>query len=272
MSGNNQGYTINVTNIDGRVIRLPNVGEKQDLISALPGNPYEQSSTQLFPLGTKMSEGERVWRYAKSAAGSGIGIPQQSAVAINAEQDDDIAIGATSAIGDKTVSVTSTTNLASGVLATANGVAEGYIYFNIAAGLGQCYKIKSHELLATTAESIFTLYDALTIALTTSSKCGIVQNPYTNVLATTAVLTGQCVGVPPLAVTSGYYFWIQTGGPAAVMANTTIAKGDRTVVGTTAAKCDPSANVDTEECIGFAMTPGQSGGADMCMVYLTLDS
>lgn len=269
--GNEYPYRAKVLNVNGYTVMYPNVAERGPKLT-FPPNPYAESSTQLFPLGTKLIQGERVWRYAK-AGGTGldIGAPQQQAKAVHAEQDDDISIGAASAIGAYTVDVTSTANLAAAPLSTADGVAEGYIYFNVAAGLGQCYKIKSHEALSGTDDSTFTLYDALTIALTTSSKAGIVQNPYANVIATEAVVSGMCVGVPGIDVTASYYFWIQTGGPAAVAANTTIALGTEAVVGTTAAKVDPAAAATTELPIGVCMTPGVTGGADHCCIFLTLD-
>ncbi len=267
-----QIYTSKVMNRSGFVVMLPNVENMGELIQTNPPDPYAESSSQLFPLGTKLIQGERVWRYAKAGGtGLNIGEVQQQAKAVHAEQDDDIAVGAGFAIGVSTISVTSTSNLAAAPLSTANGVAEGYIYFNIAAGLGQCYKIKSHAAFVSTNEISIVLYDALTIALTTSSKAGIVQNPYAKVIATEAVVSGMVVGVPQLAITADYYFWIQTGGPAAVAINTTIALGTEVVAGTTAAKGDPAAAATTEIPIGVMMTPGQTGGADHALVFLTLD-
>ncbi len=272
MAYNGQSYLGKVMNRSGFVIEFPNVSSMANLKQSNPPNPYAESSEQQFPLGTKLIQGERVWRYCKAGGvGLNIGAPQQQAKAIHAEADDDIAVGAGFAIGVSTISLTSTSNLAAAPLTTANGFAEGYVYFNIAAGLGQCYKIKSHDAFSGTDEEGVVLYDALTIALTTSSKAGLIQNPYANVIATEAVVSGLCVGVPGLAITATYYFWIQTGGPAAVAINTTIALGTEVVVGTTAAKGDPAAAAATEIPIGFCMTPGQTGGADHALVFLTLD-
>jgi hypothetical protein len=184
--------------------------------------------------------------------------------------DDDIVVGAVSAIGATTVTLTSTANLAAAPLSTADGIAEGYLYANDEAGEGQCYKIKSHAALSGTANSVFTLYDPLTVAFTTSTQVGLAQNPYANVIATAAVLTGMCVGVAPIAVTASYYFWAQTGGPCAVIPQAAIALGTWVVVGTTAAKADPAAAVTTEVIIGYPLTPGVAD-TESFLCFLTLD-
>ena len=273
MAYQGQKYTSKVMNRDGYVIMLPNVQNMAELLQTNPPDPYAESASQLFPLGTKLIQGERVWRYALAgASGLNIGEVQQQAAGIHAEADDDIAIGAASAIGVNTASITSTANLATAPLSSVDGFAEGYVYFNIAAGLGQCYKIKSHPAASGTDECLLTLYDALTIALTTSSKAGIAQNPFANVIVAAAVVSGRPVGVPGIAVTAAYYFWCQSGGPAAVAVNTTIALGTEAVAGTTAGKVDPAAAFTGEIKIGDMMTVGQTGGADHAMVYLTLDS
>ncbi|KKN81714.1 hypothetical protein LCGC14_0316260 [marine sediment metagenome] len=265
-------YLSKVMNRDGYVIFLPNVGARADLIQTNPPDPYAESVTQLFPLGTKLIQGERIWRYTKvGGVALNIGAVQQQAKAVHAEQDDDIAIGAGFAIGISVISFTGTSNLAADPLNTTNGLAEGYIYFNVAAGLGQCYKIKSHTLVSAT-EIPLTMYDALTVALTTSSKAGLVQNPFANVIASEAVVAGIVTGVPMLTTTASYYVWLQRGGPAAVAVNTTIALGTTVVAGITAAKVDPEASVTGEVNVGYCMTPGVTAGGDHALIFLTLDS
>lgn len=251
------GFNEKIMNNDGIVVLKPNLGAINDLIGSGIPKPYEQSSVQLFPLGTRIIQGEREWKYCL-AGGTGLDIaaPVQAAAAVTAEQDDDIVVGAASAIGATTVTITSTANLDGAPNNVANEFAEGYLIVNDEAGEGQCYKIKSNEKLSTTDDAVFTLYDPLTVALTTSSQVGIVMSPYRKVIATTAILTGLFIGIPQLAVTASYYFWCQTRGPAAAVANAAIAKGDIVVVGTTAALVDPGLALETTECpIGRAVTP-----------------
>jgi hypothetical protein len=265
-----QVYTSKVMNRSGYVVMLPNVGDMDDLIQTNPPNPYAESLTQLFPLGTKLVQGERVWRYAKAGAAIGISAPVQSAAPVHAEQFDDIVVAAASAIGAYTVTLTSTANLDGSPNDEANAFAEGYLVVNDEAGEGQCYKIKSNEALVTTGNSIFTLYDPLTVALTTSSKAGLVMNPYCDVITTAAILTAVPLGTTPIAVTGAdYYFWLQTGGPAPCLANTTIVKGDPVVVGTSAGEADPTAGLaTTESLIGYAMTPGIADEYFICFLIL----
>lgn len=266
-----RSYYRSVVNDAGYVLLFPNVGDAADLLQSHPVNPYAESKTQQFPLGTILIQGERGWWYCKNAATglSTLGTPTQSAAAHHAEADDNIVVGAAAAIGDTEVSLTSTTNLDDGIGGTKDAFAEGYIYFNLEAGIGQCYKIKANEAFATTAKSIFTLYDPLTIALTTSSRAGIVQHPCRNVVAAKAVVTGIFTGIPPLAITADYYFWNQIAGPAAIVGNATIAKGSYVVIGTTAGKADPGAAYTTEIIIGYPLTPCVTTDAECFMVMLT---
>ncbi|MDY6833790.1 MAG: hypothetical protein SVY53_03200 [Chloroflexota bacterium] len=233
---------------------------------------WAESATQLYPLGSKAMRGCEVWRYCK-AGGTGLNIaaPVQQAKAAHAEQDDDIVCGAAAAIGAYSVEVTSTANLDTAPNDSANDFAEGFLIVNDEAGEGQCLRIKSNEALSGTADSTFTLYDPLSVALTTSSELGLVRNPYYKVIATEAVVSGMVIGIPQFAVTANYYFWCKTGGPAAAVPQAAIALGTSVCVGTTAAKVNASAAATTELIIGWAMTPGVADTESM-IVFLTLDS
>jgi hypothetical protein len=236
-------------------------------------DPWAETAAQEWPLGTLIRQGDRVWRYCKNGGVAlDVAAPVQQAAAAHAEQNDDIVCGAAAAIGDTSVEVTSTANLDASPNNVADDFAEGYLIVNDAAGQGHMYKIKSNEALSGTADSTFTLYpqESIRVALTTSSELGLVRNPYYKVIATTAVVSGMVVGVPQFAVTASYYFWCQTGGPAAVVAQAAIALGTFAVVGTTAAKVDPSAAATTELPIGSPMTPGVAD-TESCIVYLRLD-
>ena len=264
-------YTRKVINAGGFIVMTPEVSSLSELKTQSTINPYAESATQEWPLGTKLINGERVWRYCYAGAtGLNIAAPIQSSAAAHAEQDDDIVCGAVAAIGALTVEVTSTANLAAAPNATINNFAEGYLIVNDVVGESQCYKIKSNEALAGTADSTFTLYDPLITALDTTSQLGIIPNPYKNVIATAAVITGVPVGIPQFAITANYYFWSQTGGPAAAIAQAAITKGEHVIVGTTAAKVNEGTGVATETIIGIAMTPGVADTESM-IVFLTLD-
>ena len=246
-----------VINRNGYVLLYPNVAENSELLKqAQPPNPYLASIYQQFPLGTRLIRGLWEFWYEKNAAVNlGIAAPLQSAAAVHAEFDDDIVVGAASAIGATTVTLTSTANLAAAPLSSKDGFAEGYLYVNDEAGEGQFYQIKGHEAASGTSNFIVTLYDALTIALTTASQVGLIQHPCANVVASKAVMTGSYLGVPLIAVTASYFFWALRYGPSPMICNAAIAKGTTVVLGTTAAQADPAVDTTTEVAIGYPLTP-----------------
>lgn len=265
----NRSYYRPVVNNAGYVLLTPNVGDAKDLLQSHPPNPYAESITQQYPLGTKLIQAERGWWYCKNdSTALNIAAPLQGAARLHAEQDDDIVVGAASAIAATTVTLTSTANLAVTPLNTVDGFKEGYLIVNDEAGEGQMYKIKGHEKASGTDNFIVTLYDPLTIALTTSSQVGLIQHPCSNVVASKAVMTNIFAGIPLIAVTASYYFWAQMMGPAPIVQNAVIALGTRVVLGTTAAKADPAADVTTEIAIGYPLTPAVTTGAEYFMVNL----
>jgi len=270
MSGRGQ-YRRKVLNIDGRILEYPMVGATKDLLdSQAVLDPYAQSATQLYPLGTKLIEGERTWRYAKNGAGTpGPGTVLQTAVVHHAEDDLDLVTDATTAVGAYTISITSTTNAA----VAADYYKEGYAFVNAGGGFGSVYKIKSHDaLVGTTAGSIVTLYDPLVVASTAASTLwGLRKNPYDAVLASTAAMTGVPVGVNMLTLTASYYFWLQTSGPACVLTHAAIGAAYKAMAGTTAAQIDPSVdNMAALSEIGWPISICDTAGQGS-LVFLTLD-
>ncbi len=227
------------------------------------------TSTQEYPLGSMLERGVEKWVYCHGSGTLAIGAPVQSAKAVHADQQEDIAVAQAQAIGDTSVYLTSTADLDGSPNETANNFAGGFLIVNDAAGEGQCCMIKSNAAFSGTEDSQFQLYDKLTIALTTSSQCGLVKSPFNDVVATEAVLTGKVVGVPQMAVTDGYYFWCKCGGPADVLMHAACALGTKVVCGTTAAKADPASCDTTEITIGEMLTPGITDG-EHAMVWLSL--
>jgi len=115
---------------------------------------------------------------------------------------------------------------------------------------------------------VFTLYYPLTIATSTSSLAGIVQNPCKNVIVTTAVVSGIFTGIPQVTVPINHYFWSKMAGPSSITGNAAIAKGTSVVIGTTAAAADPGAAASTEIIIGYPLTPYTSTDDKQFMVML----
>ena len=127
------------------------------------------------------------------------------------------------AIGDTSFSYTP-----GATAADANAYADGFLQIDTTPGNGRMYGISGHP--AITASTAFTLSlhkdDAIEVALTTSSRVGLIANPYNNVIqmpVTTA--TGTIAGVAVSAIPIAGYGWLQTWGPAAVLIAGTPALG-----------------------------------------------
>ena len=271
MARNTSNYNFPIMANNGYVIHFPRNNDGNYSLNSNLANPYEESSTPLFPIGTMLIDADRKWVYCyDSGAGCGISAIVQSAARVHAEQDDDIVVGEAAAIGAYAAELVETDNLDGSPNNSANDFAEGYMIVNDAAGEGQLYKIvENDDLGADEADCTFTFYDPLTIALTTSSECGLIRSPYYRVLESKAVVTGKVIGVPLIEVTASYYFWCQCAGPAPVDCNTAIALGTMAVAGTTAAQADPMASDDTEIIIGEMITPGVASG-EKAIIFLRL--
>jgi len=277
MAHSAKNNVIGVYTKSGYTLMFPSVLNQSDLMEGVPVDPYAESATQLFPLGTKAVQGDKVYRYClnSSAALTVIGSALQAPAGIHADCLDDIVVAASSgetyAIGSNTITLTSTANIAAAPWSTKDGGKEGYVYVNGGTGIGQCRKIKSHAAFASTNATLVEVYDGWTVApVAASTECGIIENPYSNVVVA-AALTTMPVGVNPLAVTASYYFWAQTGGPAAVATNAAIAIGTMAICGTTSGKVDPMSAFTTEVVIGYMLTPGIKN-TDHAMIYLILDT
>ena len=268
MARNTFTYKRKVINEAGMVVLMPKGSAHSEIRSNPTIDPYAQSSEQEFPLGSKLVGGDRVWRYVKAGGGElAIAVPTQGAVVQHTDAEDDIVVGASAAVGDTEVVLTSATN----IVVAIDYYKEGYLIVNDEAGEGQMYKIKTSPALVSTNDSTFTLYDPLTIALTTASQVGLRKSPFDAVIATAAPLTNIFTGIPMRVITTLYYGWLQTGGLAAVETNAAITVGQVVYVGTTAAQVDPGiTDVKAIIPIGVSVTPGIAD-TEKCMVWLNTD-
>ena len=191
-----------------------------------PGDEKVTGTTKLHPYGTRMViGGDRVFKYGgiSSAGAVGAGNIVQSAVGI-AGHDMDLVITANVDVGGKSITVTTTATDAAKDL-----YADGYVYINDGAGEGHMYKILSHAAHDYSADADLTLNfhdgDTVAEAITTSSLAGLLQNPYSNMVISTAgahgARTGIVTGVCATEMSASYYGWFQTWGLAAVLCDTT---------------------------------------------------
>lgn len=223
------------------------------LIKGKPNNLFTPTASQQYPLGARYQYGDRVYHYAYAggtalAAGKLV-YPAALPVEVNK------AVSAAAAVGDTMVTVTT--------VAAQLYLEGGTMIVNDEAGEGTSYGILYSEANASTATSTNVyLTDPLTAALTTSSEVELYCSPYYDLDVLDAV-TDHAVGVPSMAVTANYYFWVQTWGPASVLAgaNTTVGAPliPHTTDGAVAIYTAANATAMVSNIVGFAMTAGTSG-------------
>lgn len=262
MPNGSQNYTRPVVNHNGYTLLFPNVAGNDEFFSDEPPNPYAESIYPKYPIESKVNRGAQEWTYCKNGGSAlAAAAPLQGAAVIHAEADDDIVVGAASAIGAYTVTLTSTANLATSPLSVKDGFAEGYLIVNDEAGEKYLYKIKGHEAASGTANFIVTLYDPIAVALTAVSQVGLAENPYSRVIVTAAPLSAIFIGTSPIVVTANYYFWAHTSGPAPITAGEAITRGRKVCVGDIAAQANAYDEATTlGYVIGEAITPGVAAG------------
>lgn len=186
---------------------------------------FEESSEQKARLGTRLSVGDRVFRYARLATSANAAAGQLLCVptVIASHQDNILTISAQTTGGTFL-----TCSASAGNEWLANQYAEGYVTVGSTGlgGGGQMFRIKSH---ASGASSAFYLYDSIpgTVAAGPGSLTPCLYN---KVLQGNAV-TDLAAGVAPIAVTTSNYFWLQTWGPCGVKASTAIGAGIGVAVG-----------------------------------------
>ena len=260
------GYTRKVVNRAGGILVLPNVGDYDGLLTTPDADPFAQSATQKFPLGTKLVEGDRAWRYVLNGGAALVpGFTTQSPAGVSGHLMD--MVTAAAAVGDLTVTVTPVS-----ASVTKNQYKDGYLFTNDLAGEGQCFKIKSHPAITHTNTGVITLYDPVTLALTSSCLTGLRACPFNGVIITPhTTLTGMILGVSQIPVTLAQYAWIQSRGPVAVHTIGTLVLGEQAVGDTTSGSVAGAVGPATAGMAVVGTVMNASVTLDKSLVFLTLD-
>jgi hypothetical protein len=177
---------------------------------------YEESITPLYPLGTRMDIGDRTFFYSSADetlyAGNTCEAADLGGATTTLQSSNAITVAA--AIGDTRIYVCAGTTAQD-----ADTFADGWatIWDGTTVGTCYCFKVKGNSALATSGTtSYIDLYDGVPIAFDTSDQVSLIANLYKKVHQGNTTQAGALLGVAPINVTSGYYFWLQTYGPAAV--------------------------------------------------------
>ena len=190
----------------------PLTSSTRNLLDALVTSQglYEESSTKLHPLGTKISCGDRTFRYAKANEALTAGKLCTSVSTV--ETEDTVTVA--HALGVEAVTVTFAGNRA------ADLFADGYLVVDEGTGLGDAYRIKGHKAINATT-GVINLYDGLLTAwVLANTDVTLVTSPYLVQESNTDQIEAPA-GVPLIDVTSAYYFWLQTEGVSPLLIDAT---------------------------------------------------
>jgi hypothetical protein len=107
---------------------------------------------------------------------------------------------------------------------TQDQYADGYLVVRDGTGKGQMLQIAGNTAVSSAGGAVTVqLQDAVIVALATADTKVDLISPWSGVLASTTL--SQAVGVPLATLAAGEYGWVQTKGPASVLADGVITKG-----------------------------------------------
>jgi len=211
-------------------------------------NIFSQTTTQKDRLGElRIDDFGRVFRYAKAGgalvAGHANTMAAGSANHIKQVQTS----GAANAKGATQVTV-----YVGATAVTADMYRDGYlqVYDGAAGTVGTEYPITSHTLSAGTGTIQVNIAEPLRVATVVSDTFSLIPNPWNGVTETTTIAS-PAAGVAKMAVTSGNYFWNQTGGPVCALNQGGSALGFISCLGTTNAGSLQSAADYSSPVIGY---------------------
>jgi hypothetical protein len=211
---------------------------------------YSESSIQMHQLGEKASTNDgRAFRYCKVGASALAAGKLYQTRAEDTSNFQNLS-AATSAVGDTSITTTTTVTL------TANQLAGGFLSVNSATtGAGFIYKIKSHAA-ATAAVVTFNLEDPIVVATTGSVVIDVHPHPYDAVIIAPTTSSSAMAGFAAFNVTAAYYGWLCVIGPTTALAQGTIVVGDSVcpAESTNAGTIGPKADATLSEVVGSALT------------------
>ena len=226
---------------------------------------YEISSTEKEMVGTlRMDLWGNKYRYAKAGATA----LAAGKLTVAADMDTDVEnedVASNAAIGDRTVHLTITSTTIA-----ENYFRGGVLIVNDATGEGHRYPIIYSSAVSAGTAITVTLDDPLQVALVAgTSECTLLASPWMSVVISATDQADFPTGVPMKAVTANYYFWCQTRGDVAVLADEAAAKGAMLTIGSSVAGAVEAVDAVAEPNVGIAreaLTDEEYG-----LAYLTID-
>ena len=207
---------------EGMMVTVPPSGfDWRTTVGSIPGviDPFGESSTQQWPLGTKLEYGEQIFRYCKNGAVTGVAGSLYQAVVPLAGHINEVC--GVAAVGDVTIAFTPNTDSTDDL--AANELQDGQIFIYNGAGEGHSYKILSHPAIAGAVSGTLTLADPIRVV--NAAVATVMHNRYRAVIVHPSPPTAIPVGWFQQAVTANYFCWILTKGPTTMLIDGTVVMG-----------------------------------------------
>lgn len=227
---------------------------------------WEESTTQNHVIGCYAETADgRGFRYSKIGSVATVagkvyqGTPLD---ATNLQPSGGLGVSAAQAIGDTSVTISTSITL------TANQLAGGYLSVDVTPGQGYLYKIRGNTAVTSAASAVITLDDPLQIALTTSSKVIVANHPYFGLVIEPGTPTAAIAGVAHRVTSASAFGWIQTRGAASVLFTGTGVAGKAvgSLSGGTSGSSAPA--IAATNILGYHMATGIT--AEYALIMLTI--
>jgi hypothetical protein len=178
---------------------------------------FQSSATQVHPLGTRYRcRDGRVFFYTSAGVSDLVAgtLNQGPAPIANhlAQTPPVVALGATSFVFTP-----------GNTAGAANLYAEGFMQVDTTPGNGYTYSVSGHAAITASTAFTLNLNEPIQVALTASSRVGLIHNTYKNTIQVPTTSTGAVIGVSTYIITAAQYGWQQTWGPSSVLINGTPA-------------------------------------------------
>ena len=203
--------------------------------------------------------GDRVFRYALAAGTIVASELAESAVSTAAVVKQTLAAAAV--VGGRKLNVYADDTIA------ANVYVDGYLHIQTT-GAGVTYRIKAQPAISSAGTATLTLYEPVATTASAADRVTMIANPYSKVVQQVdlAGTGGFPVGVAPISVVSGDYFWLQTWGPCAVTNDTATIIGQPAVPSTLGTVGVAAATTGLQ--IGWPMHVATA--VEKCLTWLTI--
>jgi hypothetical protein len=215
----------------GQLISLP--GHTVFDMPAFPGpeiDPYDIDTIQRVPIGTKLVDGEKVYRYVEfggTTVGGGVVDSEVPAAAHDNLDGSGILQGASMNAGSKLLEIKGPGSGSDDVI--ANEYAGGQLLVEEDTGDGYSYDIEVHEALDisdSAARMLVQIKHGLAVTIDATSNLALLKSSYQEVIISPATVNvARPVGVSVGVGADGSFGWVQVRGPAAVLTEDTVVIG-----------------------------------------------